>query len=635
MARDLQTGRIGVYHRRTFPWGIPMRRLTVLTAASMAALLLAAGPTLAQEALRVGQTVEASIGDGDAQSGDDYRYDDYRITARAGQRLEIVMRAEAFDAYLSIYADGETDGEPLAEDDDGLGEGTNSRLRFTAADAGTYVLRARTLSGLDGGAYALSLAERSPAPRAPRPQTIRLGGEAQGQLSGDDPEQDQGSAYDAYVFRARAGDRLAISLASEAFDPVVRVGRAQRGGGFDELAMNDDAPGGGLDSRLIFTAPDSGEYVVRVTGLAEESTGAYTLKLEEGPAAAPTAAIAVGDTVRGELTAEDGVNDQGARADAYRFQGRAGQRIAALLSSEAFDTYLQLFRETEGGRVSIAEDDDGAGEGTNSRLAATLDDAGTYVIEARAFGDGSGAYTLTLTETAPPPPATPLGFGETVQGEITADDPKTDDGKGYDAYGFSGAAKQRVQIIVRSGDFDSYVEIGRPGETWEALASDDDGLGEGLDSRLNFTLPEDGDYVIRAMPLASDGKGLYSIQLIDRGPEPLPGSILVGATARGALNEADAVNEEGAYFDAYELQAKGGEKLRLTMVSNAVDALVEVGRVQDDGGFESLASDDDGLSDTHAQLDWTAPEDGVYVVRARSYAPGAVGDYALTIEKQP
>ena len=64
-------------------------------------------------------------------------------------------------------------------------------------------------------------------------------------------------------------------------------------------------------------------------------------------------------------------------------------------------------------------------------------------------------------------------------------------------------------------------------------------------------------------------------------------------------------------------------------------ALVEVGRAQDDGGFESLASDDDGLSDTHAQLDWTAPEDGVYVVRARSYAPGAVGDYALTIEKQP
>ena len=611
-----------------------MRRLTVLTAASAAALLLAAGPALAQEPLRIGQSVDGAIADGDSQSGEDYRYDDYRVSARAGQRLEAVMRAEAFDAYLAIYAEG-AEGEALAEDDDGLGEGTDSRLRYTAPENGAYVLRARTLTGLTGGAYTLSLSERPAAPPAPRPQSIRLGAEAQGELSARDPEQDAGGNYDAWTFRARAGDRVAISLSSEAFDPVVRVGRAQRGGGFDELAMNDDAPGGGLNSRLIFSAPENGEYVIRATGLAAESAGAYTLNLEEGPAAAPTGSIAIGDTVEGELTAEDGVNDQGARADAYRFQARAGQRIVASLTSEAFDAYLQLYRETNTGRVSIAEDDDGAGEGTHSRLSVTIEDAGTYVIEARAFSEGAGAYTLSLAETAPPPPATPLPFGDAVQGEITPEDARADDGKGYDAWGFSGVAKQRVQIIVRSGDFDSFVEIGRPGEDWEALASDDDGLGEGLDSRLNFTLPEDGDYVIRAMPLAADGKGLYSIQLIDRGPEPLPGSILVGATARGTLTEADAVSDEGAYFDAYEMTAKSGEKLRLTMVSNAVDSLVEIGKVGEDGAFESLATDDDSLSDTHAQLDWTAPEDGVYVVRARSYAPGAVGDYALTVEKQP
>lgn len=612
-----------------------MRRLSILTAASAAALLLAAGPASAQEPLRIGRSVEDAIAEGDSQSGEDYRYDDYRITARAGQRLEAVMRSDAFDSYLAVYSADDADGAPLAEDDDGLGEGTNSRLRFTAPEAGTYVLRARPLSGLEGGVYTLSLSERPPAPPAPRPQSIRLGREVQGELSDRDPEQDQGGRYDAFAFRARAGDRFAISLTSDAFDPIVRVGRGQRGGGFEELAMNDDAPGGGLNSRLVFTAPESGEYVIRATGLAPESAGAYTLKLEEGPAAAPTGTISIGDTVQGELTAEDGVNDQGARADAYRFEARAGQRVVASLTSEAFDAYLQLYREGDGGRVSVAEDDDGAGEGTNSRLTATLEEGGTYVIEARAFSEGSGAYTLSLTETAPPPPATPLVFGETVQGEITPDDAAADDGKHYDAWGFSGAAKQRVQIIVRSGDFDSFVEIGRPGEDWEALASDDDGLGEGLDSRLNFTLPEDGDYVIRAMPLATDGKGLYSIQLIDRGPEPLPGSILIGATARGALTEADAVSDEGAYFDAYELVAKSGEKLRLTMVSNAVDSLVEVGKIGEDGAFESLATDDDSLSDTHAQLDWTAPEDGVYVVRARSYAPGAVGDYALTVEKQP
>ena len=188
---------------------------------------------------------------------------------------------------------------------------------------------------------------------------------------------------------------------------------------------------------------------------------------------------------------------------------------------------------------------------------------------------------------------------------------------------------------MRSGDFDSFVEIGRPGDAWEALAVDDDGLGEGLDSRLNFTLPEDGDYQVRAMPLGTDGKGLYSIQLIDRGPEPLPGSILVGVTTRGSLAEADAINGEGVSFDAYEIAVKSGDRLRLEMVSNAFDAFVEIGRIDGDGDFESLAGDDDGLSDTNAQLDWTAPDDGVYVIRARSYAPGGVGDYALTVDKQP
>ena len=46
--------------------------------------------------------------------------------------------------------------------------------------------------------------------------------------------------------------------------------------------------------------------------------------------------------------------------------------------------------------------------------------------------------------------------------------------------------------------------------------------------------------MIRLSPLSADNEGLYSLELIDRGPAPAPGSILVGATARGTLGEADA-----------------------------------------------------------------------------------------------
>jgi hypothetical protein len=612
-----------------------MRR-TYFAAAGALALIVAAGPVLAQAPtpFNIGATVEGELIDQDAQSGEDYRYDDYALRLRAGQRLEAVLRAPAFDAYLALFRDGVTAGEPLAADDDGLGEGTHSRLRFGATETGTYILRARTLSGLTGGSYSLAVTERPRGAPAPRPTALGLGRTLEGQLAETDPEQDDGSRYDAYSFRARAGDRVAVSLNADDFDPVVLVGRMNRGV-FTELGRNDDAAGGGLNSMLVFTAPGNGDYVIRATALTAEGYGAYTIGLAEGPPPAPVASIAIGDAVEGELNASDGTNDEGARTDSYRFTARAGQRLLAEMASETFDTYLELFHEADGVRTSVAEDDDGAGSGTNSRLDHEIQTAGDYVLEARAFGDGEGAYSLSLTETAPEPPPAQLAFGAVTQGEIAEGDPGDASGKAFDAYGFSGEEGRRVQAIMRSGDFDTYLEIGRPGGAFTALVSDDDGLGEGTDSRLNFILPETGDYVLRASPLLAEGTGLYSIELIDRGPRPQPGSILVGATARGSLSDADTIGDEGAYFDAYELHAKAGEKLRITLVSNAFDSFVEVGRQGEDGAFESLGSDDDGLSDTHARFEWTAPSDEVYVIRARSFAPGQTGDYALTVERKP
>ena len=71
------------------------------------------------------------------------------------------------------------------------------------------------------------------------------------------------------------------------------------------------------------------------------------------------------------------------------------------------------------------------------------------------------------------------------------------------------------------------------------------------------------------------------------------------------------------------------------MVSNAFDSFIDLGRLDDDGDFASLATDDDSLSDAHAKLDWTAPDDGWYVVRARAYGPNQTGAYALAVERQP
>lgn len=607
-----------------------MRRQTILAAVSLLALSFAA-PALAQSAppLSVGTGVEGQIADGDAVvAGDLYRYDDYSLSLRAGQRIEAVMRSDAFDAFLEVFRAGEETA--IDSDDDGLGDGTDSRLRFTAEVSGAYVLRARPLSGLEGGDYSLSLAERPPAGRAPRPTRIRLGQSLEGDLAGGDPETEDGLAYDAFAFRAREGDRFRIDLTADAFDPVVRVGRL-RGGEFDELAMNDDGPATGLNSSLFFVAPAAGDYIIRAMPLTAGGEGEYRLTLSEGPEPAGVQSIQVGATVEGQLAEGGGNNPDGALAQVYRFSGSEGQRVRIEMSSDDFDTYIELFDEA---RVSLAEDDDGA-DGTNSRLSFTLPRTGAYLVEARAFSDGTGAYSLSIAEIEPERAPEPLVFGATIQGDIGDGDPKDGDDRAFDAFSFAGVEGQRIRAIMRSGDFDTYLQLGRAGATFEPLASDDDGLGEGTDSRLSFTLPEDGAYVLRALPLGADGKGLYSLELVDRGPQPQPGSLLVGATARGVLSESDATAEDNSFYDAYGLELKEGDKLLITMVSNEVDSFVVLGRVQADGGFEVLGSDDDSLSDTHAKLEWTAPADGAYEVRAGTFQQGQTGAYALNVEKQP
>ena len=610
-----------------------MRRQTILAAASCLALVLAAGPALAQSAgpLAVGATVEGAIEEGDQTADDDaYRYDDYAVTARAGQRFEAILRAPEFDTYLEVFPADDTT-EALASDDDGLGEGTDSRLRFTAPAAGTWILRARPLSGLDGGAYTLSLTERPPAPRAPRPSGIRLGQTVEGDLSSRDPETDEGLPYDAFSFRARQGDRIAVALDSDAFDPVLRIGRMEAGA-FVQLAENDDGPDSGLNSRLVFTAPENGDYLIRVTPLNAAASGDYSLSLQEGPPPAAAQSIAIGDTVEGELTEGDGKSESDTPADAWRFEGREGQRVRIDMTSDDFDTYLELFDDN---RVSLDEDDDGGPEGTNSRITITLPRTGAYVIEARAFAEATGGYSLSLVEVEPERAPEPIAFGASLQGEIGEGDPRDDDDRGYDAFTFSGVEGQRIQAIMRSGDFDTFLQVGKADGEFSALASDDDGLMEGTDSRLNFTLPEDGDYVLRALPLGSDAKGLYALELIDRGPQPQPGSVLVGSTAWGTLSETDATTDSNSFYDAYRVVLREDEKLLITMVSNDVDSFVIVGRIKSDGAFEALGSDDDGLTDTHAKLEWTAPDDGTFEIRAGAYQQGQTGVYALTVEKQP
>ncbi|WP_292038973.1 MULTISPECIES: PPC domain-containing protein [unclassified Brevundimonas] len=590
---------------------------SLFLACSLAVLSLAASPSLAQEQggpITIGRSVSVAVPDEGV---------DYVLELRVGQRIESVMRSSDIDSYQEIYLEGATD-DALASNDDGFSDSVDSRLVFTPGEAGRYILRVGALGFQESGQATLEV-NNAPA-REARANRIAIGRTVNGRLGSRSAEDDEGNSFDLYRLRLDRGDRVAIRLKSDDFDPYLSVGQS-RNGVYQELASNDD--GEDLNSYLVFTAPESGEFDIRARSLAGSAEGRYAVSVENGPPRPVSLPLAIGEPVAGRIDDKSPQNMSGGRSVYYSLNVRAGESYEVALTSDDFDTYLEVFDPHD---KSIAADDDSGGD-LNSRLQLHPEEDAVYTIEARPLSSGiTGDFEIKVETVAPPPPPSSLAFNTKVDGEITDEDASADSYR-YDAYTVSLTEGQRVQVVMRSADFDSYLEIGRDAKPFETLAEDDDGLGQGLNARLLFEAPEAGDYVIRARPFGDD-RGAYDIELSDRGPDPKPGSVLVGSTVRSSLSDRDNTADGGAFFDDYVFQAKADEKLRFIMAAQGFDALVRVGQIRN-GEFRELASDDDGLSDTHARLNWTAPREGEYVVRATSFAPNSTGEYILTVERQP
>lgn len=592
--------------------------------------------------LTVGAELSGMLEPGDADE-DGVRYDAYRFRAAAGDRLQAVVRSGEFDTVLEVgRQDRWGNWEALGYDDDGLGEGLNSRLNFVAPETGEYELRVGSFSGAGQGGYALSLTDRGPLPPPPPPQPLAVGDEIEGELNDSDGQSERAGwgrshYHDDYVVSGRRGQRLGVAMDSSAFDTLVSIGRIGPDGDFEELASNDDGLGAFLNSRLLFTPSADGDYVVRATSFAAESTGTYTLRVIDLGHEPRAVTLTPGSEVRGSLTNGDARTFAGGRYDLYHFTGHFGDRLVLTAESEDFDTVIDvLMPDGVGGYSLIASDDDGSGT-TNSRLVFLPDDDGEYHVWVRSYGaDERGDYVLRMVDLGPEPEPRPLTPGSVVTGELAYGDSVAGDGSWYDAWRIRLSAGQRVRAVMRSGDFDTYLLLGM--ETYygiDGLAEDDDGLGEGTDSRLDFTAPEDGDYLLWANSFGPGETGAYELELIDLGPAPEPGSLVVGATVRGELTSDDPTTGLGVYYDAFRFRAGEGRRIRMTLTSNAFDAYLEFGRQGEGGRFELIDRDDDGLSDLNSRLDVVIPEDGEYLVRARSYAPRSTGEYVLTVEDAP
>lgn len=356
--------------------------------------LLLASSLHAQTPIRADQPASGRLDASSPRAEDGTPYNLYEYTGRAGERLRIRMESSDFDSYLavgSVAAPGCSDD--CAVDDDS-GGGLNAALAYTVPASGKVQIRANSINSNAVGAYTLSVTV-APPPAPARPQALRLNTDIEGRLGDASARDAEDRPHDLWTVSGRRGQSVQIRLDSDDFDAYVEFGRIERNQ-FISLASDDDS-GPGLNARLSVNLDGSGRGVVKVTSPSGNAAGSYRLRvgdpLPQREIVVQT--VPVGESIRGQLDENDPFDDEEARFDVFRIEGRPGQRVVARLQSEDFDPVLKwgLF---EGERFQQEAYDDDGGGGTTAQLSLTLDEDGVGRLVAIGLMGGQGGYTLSV-----------------------------------------------------------------------------------------------------------------------------------------------------------------------------------------------------------------------------------------------
>jgi hypothetical protein len=223
--------------------------------------------------------------------------------------------------------------------------------------------------------------------------------------------------------------------------------------------------------------------------------------------------------------------------------------------------------------------------------------------------------------------AVALTAGQRRNGQLQRGDPVMDDGSLFDIYTYQARAGERLSLTMRSGDFDTFLTVGRmEGDEMELIVRDDDS-GGGTNSRAEFTVDRDGPIFIAANALSEGMTGSYTIELAAAGGGE---RITAGQSRTGSLASSDPRLADSSYYDTYTYQGRQGERLTVSLTSSAFDTYLSVGQVVD-GRYREIASNDDSNGGTNSEVEVTLPAAGTYQIRANSYEKGQTGAYALAV----
>ena len=568
------------------------------------------------------------------------------------------------DTYLYLLSGSDSDGRVIAENDDAAGQGTNSRITETLA-SGTYTVEATTYGSGTTGSFDL---------------TIAPGGTGTGPPASGDCFQDTGTLTGSvtragswtgvcgsthrdggyarfYAFTLDTQTAVQIDLTSSEDTYLYLLSGSDSDGRV--IAENDDAAGQGTNSRITETLA-SGTYTVEATTYGSGTTGSFDLTI--APGGTGTGPPASGDcfqdtgTLTGSVTragswtgACGSTHRDGGYARFYAFTLDTQTAVQIDLTSSE-DTYLYLLSGSDSDGRVIAENDDAAGQGTNSRITETLA-SGTYTVEATTYGSGTtGSFDLTIapggTGTGPPASGDCFQDTGTLTGSVTRAGSWTGvcgsthrDGGYARFYAFTLDTQTAVQIDLTSSE-DTYLYLLSGSDSdGRVIAENDDAAGQGTNSRITETLAS-GTYTVEATTYGSGTTGSFDLTIAPGGTGTGPpasgdcfqdtGTLTGSVTRAGSWTGAcGSTHRDGGYarFYAFTLDTQTAVQIDLT---SSEDTYLYLLSGSDSDGRVIAENDDAAGQGTNSRITETLAS-GTYTVEATTYGSGTTGSFDLTI----
>lgn len=241
-----------------------------------------------------------------------------------------------------------------------------------------------------------------------------------------------------------------------------------------------------------------------------------------------------------------------------------------------------------------------------------------------------GSVSILVFAVAGPvfaqPSPRPLVLGQPVQSTIGPEDPVLEsDNSSFEVYQIEAPKGHLVTVTMTSSAFQPVLAVG------EEISEECDGCAASIGetdkpATIRKVVPASGLLQVRANTMNDGERGPFTLVATATVPprisaRPLP----FGQNVTETLDAKDAVNDDGAFVDAYAVRLAANQEVQLDLSSDEFDPKLEL--LTPAGA--KVAEDDDGGAGTNSRIRYIVPRAGLYQVRVLSVGSMQTGSYTL------